>query len=65
MAGHTSSPAAHSRAVTKFIKEKYDRVTVTLPMGTKEKILARGESINGYIKRLVMEDMEKNQKSQF
>ena len=36
-----------------YIKESYDRVSVTLPKGTKDKIIARGETVNGFINRLV------------
>ena len=36
-----------------FIKESYDRVSVTLPKGTKERIKERGETVNGLINRLV------------
>ncbi|MCR5753650.1 MAG: type II toxin-antitoxin system HicB family antitoxin [Acetatifactor sp.] len=39
------------------IKENYDRVSITLPKGTKERIKARGESVNGYIARLVLADL--------
>lgn len=39
------------------IKEKYDRVSITLPKGTKERIKAKGETVNGYITRLVMADL--------
>ena len=40
------------------IKANYDRVSITLPKGTKELIQAKGESLNGYINRLVAEDLE-------
>ena len=43
------------------IKENYDRISVTLPKGTKERIKATGESINGYISRLVLADLERMQ----
>ena len=36
-------------------KENWDSVTVRLPKGTKEKITAAGESVNGLINRLVLE----------
>lgn len=36
-----------------FIKNNYDRISVTLPKGTKERIAATGESVNGFINRLV------------
>ena len=41
------------------IKEKYDRVSVTLPKGTKERIQARGETVNGYVNRLILADLER------
>lgn len=41
------------------IKENYDRISITLPKGTKERIKSKGESINGYITRLVLDDLDK------
>lgn len=41
------------------IKENYDRVSVTLPKGTKDRIKAKGETVNGYIARLVIDDLER------
>ena len=41
------------------IKENYDRVSVTLPKGTKERIKAKGESINGFIIRSVLADLDR------
>lgn len=41
------------------IKENYDRVSITLPKGTKERIKARGETVNGYITKLVLADLDK------
>lgn len=43
------------------IKENYDRISITLPKGTKERIKAKGESINGYITRLVLTDLDKSE----
>ena len=43
------------------IKENYDRLSATLPKGTKERIQATGESVNGYITRLVLEDLERKE----
>ena len=40
------------------IKENYDRISITLPKGTKERIKAKGESVNGYITRLVLADLD-------
>lgn len=41
------------------IKNNYDRVSLTLPKGTAERIKAQGMTINGYINKLVLEDLEK------
>ena len=41
-----------------YIKKNFDRVSVTLPKGTKERITATGESLNGFINRLVAEALE-------
>ena len=41
-----------------YIKNSYDRVSITLPKGTKERIKAKGESINGLINRLVLEYLD-------
>lgn len=44
------------------IKENYDRVSATLPDGTKERIKNLGLSINGYINELVLKDLEQREK---
>jgi hypothetical protein len=46
-----------------FIKNSYDRISVTLPKGTKDRIKATGESVNGYITRLVLEDLERQEQN--
>ena len=47
----------------KYIKEKYDRVGLTMPKGKKEVIKARaleeGMSINEYITSLINKDIQK------
>ena len=40
-------------------KEKYDRVSATLPKGTTERIKALGLSINGFINDLVLAELER------
>lgn len=42
-----------------YIKAAFDRVSVTLPKGTKEKITGAGFSVNGYINMLVNDDLKK------
>lgn len=49
----------------KYIKEKYDRVGLTMPKGKKEIIKARaleeGLSINEYINALIDKDIQSRQ----
>jgi len=46
----------------KFIKEKYDRINLTVPKGEKaaikEKAEAAGESVNEYINQAIKRRME-------
>lgn len=46
-----------------FNAQAYDRINLTVPKGDKEKIKAHaeknGESVNGYINRIIEEDMKK------
>ena len=46
-----------------YIARAYDRINFTVPKGEKEIIKARadstGESVNGYILRLIHEDLER------
>lgn len=55
---------AQQRAVNKYMKENYDRVNLTLPKGTKDKVRAhaesRGESLNAFITRAIEETMERD-----
>lgn len=55
---------AHQAAVNRYMARHYDRINLTVPKGEKERIKAHaasmGESVNGYIYRVIREDMEKN-----
>lgn len=52
-----------SKYINNYIKEKYDRINLTVPVGTKEAIKSQasieGKSINEYIKGLISADLEK------
>lgn len=54
---------AQQKAVNKYMKEKYDRVNLTMPKGKKEVLQARaeaqGESVNAYINKAIDQRMEK------
>lgn len=39
-------------------KENYDRISVMLPKGTKDRIQAQGLTINGFVNRLVLEKLD-------
>ena len=42
-----------------FIKNSYDRVSVTLPKGTKQRIIETGQTVNAFINNAVMEKLNK------
>lgn len=43
-----------------WIANNYERQTITMPNGTKDRIKAAGEtSVNGYMNRLIQEDLKK------
>lgn len=53
---------AHIKASNKFNAKAYDRVSLMLPKGQRDKIRAHAESkglsLNGYINELIKKDME-------
>ena len=55
---------AQQRATNKYISKAYDRVNLTLPKGQKEAVQVhastRGESVNGFIGRAILEAMERD-----
>ena len=55
---------AQQKAVNKYVRDNYDRVNVNMPKGQKETVKAhaeaRGESVNAFINRAVLETMERD-----
>lgn len=49
---------AQKKATAKFEKEAYDKVLVRFPRGTKERIQAAGGSVNGFIVKSVLAQLE-------
>ena len=41
------------------IKATYDRVSVTLPKGAKDRITATGESVNAFINKVVAAELDR------
>jgi len=54
---------AQQKAVTKYVKEKYDRIMLTMPKGRRETIKAvadaQGESLNAFAVKAIDERMER------
>lgn len=52
---------AQQKAVHKYVKTNYDRLELTVPKGRKDEIkafaAAHGETVNGFINRLINEAM--------
>lgn len=50
--------------VNRYIANTYDRINLTVPKGKRDEIKAHaeslGESVNGYIWRLIREDIARN-----
>ena len=55
---------AQQKAVNKYMKENYDRVNLTMPKGQKDEFKlhaeSRGESLNGFILRAMIEAKERD-----
>lgn len=53
---------AQQKAVNKYVREKYDRINITMPKGRKEIIQAAseaaGQSVNAFINEAVQERLE-------
>ena len=52
-------------SVSKYVREHYDRISITVPQGKREIIRAHaedhGESINGFVNRAIDETMSRDQ----
>lgn len=50
---------AQKRATAKYEKEKYDKILVRFPKGTKDRIKEKGCSLNSFISDAVIEKLDK------
>jgi hypothetical protein len=68
MPSHTSSKEARNKAVTKYVKENYDRVSLrftkesNLKQVIQEHIVKTGESVTSFIIRAIKETIENDNK---
>ena len=51
--------AARIAANNRYNAKAYDHITIAVPKGTKDAIKATGHTINGYINKLIADDMAK------
>lgn len=56
---------AQQKAVTKYVKEKYDRFSVTMPKGQKEELMSHAAtmgdgSLNAFINRAIKETIQRD-----
>lgn len=49
---------AQMRATEKYAKNNYDRILVKFPKGTKERIQATGQTVNGFIVKTILKELE-------
>ena len=49
---------AHMRATAKWEAANYDKVLIRFPRGTKERITATGESVNGFTVAAVLDKLK-------
>lgn len=53
--------------VNRYIDKAYDRINLTMPKGNKEVVSEhakkRGESVNSFINRAILETMERDEES--
>ena len=59
MAKYTEKEKELRRAAVRKYHEKFDRICVMLPAGTKDRILSTGASCNAFIKEAVLEKLYK------
>lgn len=57
--GKITVSKAQKAATAKYEKENYDKILVRFPKGTKEKIKAKSDSVNGFIVDAVNKELEK------
>lgn len=47
------------KRINEYNKEHYERIGVSYPKGTKERILATGDTLNNFIKSAVLAELDR------
>lgn len=45
--------------IAQYTRENYDRGNILFPVGTKERVKLTGESLNAFVNRLVLAELER------
>ena len=54
--------AARLAANKRYNNKAYDHITIAAPKGTKDAIKATCQSVNGYINKLIADDLERRRR---
>ena len=54
--------AAKLAANKRYNDKAYDHITIAAPKGTRDAIQATGNTINGYINKLIADDLERRKR---
>ena len=54
--------AAKLAANKRYNDKAYDHITIAVPKGTKDAIKATGNTINGYINKLIADDLTRQKR---
>ena len=55
--------AARLAANKRYNNKAYDHITIAAPKGTKDAIRSTGDTINGYINKLIADDLTRRQQT--
>ena len=58
-----STSAAKRAANKRYNNKAYDHITIAAPKGTKDAIRATGNTINGYINKLIADDLTRQKQT--
>ena len=60
MSDQKKASLAQMQATARYEAVKYDKILVRFPKGTKDRILSTGSTLNGYIVRSTLTQLDKD-----